>query len=136
MLDLSLAKKSRDSFEVAESIPRAVELVTTLLIPKQPEDVAKLREGIVGSAGVVSGPRINGQISSLYVTGNPGPDGKGLSILAEICITTDDGAEIQLIDRGEWRGAGDALVRMLANEFASPTEHYLVGIVKFLTSDP
>jgi hypothetical protein len=41
-----------------------------------------------------------------------------------------------LIDRGEWRGAGDALVRMLANEFASPTEHYLVGTVKLLTSDP
>jgi hypothetical protein len=56
MLDLSLAKKSGDYFEVAESIPRAVELITTLLIPKQPEDVAKLREGIIGSAGVVSGP--------------------------------------------------------------------------------
>jgi Protein of unknown function (DUF3237) len=121
---------------VAEPIPNAVELVTTLLIPKQPEDVAKLREGIAGSGGVASGPGLNGRITSLFVTGNPSPGGKGLSIVAEMCVLTDDGAEILLVDRGEWRGAGDSLVRMLANEFASPHEHYLVGVVKFQTSDP
>jgi hypothetical protein len=119
---------------MALPVPAAVELVATLLIPKRPEDLDKLREGILAPDGLVSGPRINGRVT-MFVTGNPTTGGRGISIVAEGCIRTDDGAEVLLVDRGEWRGADDALVRMLANEFVSPTQHYLVGIVKFQTSD-
>jgi hypothetical protein len=54
----------------------------------------------------------------MFVTGNPTAGGHGISIVAEGCIRTD-GAEVLLIDRGEWRGADDALVRMAFREVST-----------------
>jgi hypothetical protein len=50
-------------------IPRAVELVTTLQIPKKGENPEQLKNGIVKTDGVVSGYRFNGRVRLLSVNG-------------------------------------------------------------------
>lgn len=116
-------------------IPKAVELVATLLIPKREEDPDMLEKGIVNTGGTVTGPRLNGRVIETFVTGQPGKRAL-FSTTAEAHIQTDDGAQILMIDRGEWRGAKDALARLMANESVSPSELYMVGVVKFETADP
>jgi hypothetical protein len=106
------------------------------LEPEIGRNMETLRQGGLVSGGTVSGPRLNGQILTRFVTGNPSPNGQpGISILAEFSILTDDGAEVLMMNRGEWLGSADTLARLLANEFVSPAEHYLVGVVKFQTAD-
>jgi hypothetical protein len=116
-------------------IPRAVELVATLLIPKKAEDFDALSKGITNSAGTITGPKLSGRVIRAFVTGKFNQRGR-YTTTAEVSILTRDGAEILMNDRGEWRGDNGALVRLLANKFVSPTELYLVGVVRFQTSDP
>jgi hypothetical protein len=116
-------------------IPRAVELVTTLLIPKKSKNSEQLKKGIVNTDGVVSGSRLNGRVRRASVEGEPGKRAL-YSTMAEVNILTDDGAEILMIDRGEWRGSKDAFARFMANQLVAPSELYMVGVVRFQTSDP
>jgi hypothetical protein len=116
-------------------IPRAVELVAILLIPKEPEDLEAIKKGIVSTDGIISGPRLNGRVIRAHLTGDFGSSGR-LSTVTQINILTYDGAEILMIDRGEWWGSNGALARMLANELVAPGESYLIGVAKFETSHP
>jgi len=116
-------------------IPRAVELVTMLQIPKKGENPEQLKKGIVNTDGVVSGSRLNGRVRRASVKGEPGKRAL-YSTTAEVSILTNDGAEILMIDRGEWRGSKDAFARFMANQLVAPSELYMVGVVRFQTSDP
>ena len=116
-------------------IPRAVELVTTLQIPKKGKNSEQLKKGIVNTDGVVSGSRLNGRVRRASVKGEPGKRAL-YSTTAEVSILTNDGAEILMIDRGEWRGSKDAFARFMANQLVAPSELYMVGVVRFQTSDP
>jgi hypothetical protein len=116
-------------------IPRAVELIATLQIPKKGERPEQLKKGIINTDGVVSGARLNGRVRRAAVKGEPGKRSL-YSTTAEVSILTDDGAEILMIDRGEWRGSKDAFARFMANQLVAPTELYMVGVVRFQTPDP
>jgi hypothetical protein len=116
-------------------IPRAVELVTTLQIPKKGKNPEQLKKGIVNTEGVVSGSRLTGRVRRASVKGEPGKRAL-YSTTAEVSILTNDGAEILMIDRGEWRGSKDAFARFMANQLVAPSELYMVGVVRFQTSDP
>ena len=116
-------------------IPRAVELIATLLIPRREADLETVRKGVEGTEGVVSGPRLNGRVTNCRVSGDLGKSGR-LATVANFRILTDDNAEVFMIDRGEWWGSNEALARLLADKIVSPTEIYLVGIVEFQTTDP
>ena len=116
-------------------IPRAVELITTLLIPKKSESPERLKKGIINTDGVVSGSGLNGRVHRASVKGEPSKRAI-YSTTAEVTILTDDGAEILMIDRGEWRGSKDAFARFMANQMVAPSELYMVGVVRFQTSDP
>jgi hypothetical protein len=89
------------------SIPRAVELVAILLIPKKAANPDQLRKGITYRGGVVSGSRLSGQVKRAFIRGQPGEEAL-ISITARVRILTDDGADIFMVDRGEWRGSRDA----------------------------
>jgi hypothetical protein len=115
-------------------IPKAVELVATLLISKKGENPDQLKKGIINTDGAVTGSRLNGRVSRAFVKGESGKRAL-LSTTAEVRILTDDGAEILMIDRGEWRGSKDALARFMANQLVAPTELCMVGVVRFQTSD-
>jgi hypothetical protein len=84
------------------SIPRAVELVATLLIPKKAANPDQLREGITHWGGVVSGSRLSGHVKRAFIRGQPGKEAL-FSITARVRVLTDDGADILMVDRGEWR---------------------------------
>jgi hypothetical protein len=116
-------------------IPKIVELIGTLIVPKRGEDPEQLRRGIVSSGGVITGPRLNGHAPRAFVVGARDEEGRFITT-AEVSIQTNDGAEILMIDRGEWRGSNDALLRLMANKLIAPSELYMVGVVKFETSDP
>jgi Protein of unknown function (DUF3237) len=116
-------------------IPRAVELITTLLIPKKSESPERLKKGIINTDGVVSGSGLNGHVRRASVKGEPSKRAI-YSTTAEVTILADDGAEILMIDRGEWRGSKDAFARFMANQMVAPSELYMVGVVRFQTSDP
>jgi hypothetical protein len=116
-------------------IPKTVQLIATLIIPKKGEDLERLRQGIVKAGGSVAGARLNGRVSRVFVVGAPDADGRFITS-AEISIQTADGAEIFMLDRGEWRGSNDALVRLMADKLVAPSELYMVGVVKFETPDP
>jgi hypothetical protein len=114
------------------SIPRAGELVATLLIPKKAATPDRLREGITHRGGVVRGSRLSGQVKRAFIGGQPGKEAL-FSITARVRILTDDGADILMVDRGEWRGSRDAFARLMANQLVAPTELYMVGVVTFAT---
>jgi hypothetical protein len=116
-------------------IPRAVELVATLLIPRKKEDLETIRNGIVNTDGRVSGPRLNGRVTTAHVTGNLSENGR-LAVVANIRILTDDRADVLMINRGEWWGSNEALQRLIADELVTPGEIYLIGVVRFETVDP
>jgi hypothetical protein len=117
------------------AIPRAVELIATVLIPRKEADLAAIRMGIVNTGGVISGPRLSGRVTTSHLIGDVNETGR-LSTIANVRIRTDDHADVLMIDQGEWWGSDDALTRLLANKLVAPTEIYLVGIVRFQTADP
>jgi Protein of unknown function (DUF3237) len=84
---------------------------------------------------VVRDSRLNGRVRRASVKGEPGKRAL-YSTTAEVHILTDEGAEILMIDRGEWRGSKDAFARFMANQLVAPSELYMVGVVRFQTSDP
>lgn len=116
-------------------IPRAVELVATLLIPRKKENLETIRNGVVNTDGVVSGPRLNGRITASHVIGDFSENGR-LAVVANIRILTDDQADVLMIDRGEWWGSNEALARLIADELVTPDEIYRIGVVRFETADP
>jgi hypothetical protein len=116
-------------------IPKIVELIATLVVTKRGEDPEQLKRGIVNTDGAITGPRLNGRVSRAFVIGAPDEEGRFITT-TEVSIRTNDGAEISMVDRGEWRGSHDALVRLMANKLVAPSELYMVGVVKFETSDP
>ncbi|HET9376649.1 MAG TPA: DUF3237 family protein [Chthoniobacterales bacterium] len=116
------------------SIPRAVELVAILLIPRKAASPDQLRKRITHQGGVVSGSRLSGQVKRAFIRGQPGKEAL-FSITARVRILTDDGADILMVDRGEWRGSRDAFARLMANQLVAPTELYMVGVVTFATLD-
>jgi len=116
------------------SIPRAVELVATLLIRKKAVNPDQLKEGITHRGGVVSGSRLSGHVKRAFIRGQPGKEAL-FSITVRVRILTDDGADILMVDRGEWRGSTDAFARLMANQLVTPTEQYMVGVVTFATLD-
>src|ERR1700730_9955292 len=116
-------------------IPRAVELVTTLQIPKKGKNSEQLKKGIVNTDGVVSGSRLNGRARRASVKGEPGKRAL-YSTTDEVSILTNHGAEILMFDRGWGRGSKYAVARFMANQLVAPSDIYMVGVVRFQTSDP
>src|SRR5260370_36741456 len=84
-------------------IPRAVELVTMLQIPKKGENPEQLKKGIVNTDGVVSGSRLNGRVRRASGKGEPGKRAL-YSTTAEMSILTKDAARKLRAPRPEGRG--------------------------------
>jgi Protein of unknown function (DUF3237) len=90
-----------------------------------------LRRVIPILGGVVTGPRLNGEIVPggadwQYVR----PDGV-LSLEARYTLRVSDGALIQVINRGMRHGPDDVMARVMSGEPVSPDAYYFRTVAEF-----
>ena len=94
-----------------------------------------MRRIIPIDGGTVSGPRIKGRIAG------PGADWQTIlsddvaDLDARYQIETDDGALIELVDRGVRRGPPDVLRRLAAGDAVEPADYYMRGAIRMETGD-
>ena len=88
---------------------------------------------IVG--GAVSGPRLSGRIVG------PGADWQTVlvdgaaDLDARYQLETEDGALIEIVDRGVRRGPAEVMQRLAAGETVDPDEYYMRGAIRMETGD-
>jgi hypothetical protein len=90
-----------------------------------------LRRVIPILGGVVAGPRLNGEIVPggadwQYVR----PDGV-LSLEARYTLRANDGALIQVINRGMRHGPADVMARVMSGEPVAPDAYYFRTVAEF-----